>query len=266
MIIYGKEIIPTTRLERIVAGERLKPVTRAEGIISGKDMNAITAFEEYLKQVFQDAVASAEALTRLEQILAGEDVDPKVRLDYLLKKRMEDPELPLGYTRVDKIDYDGTFWFDTGEKLMGNDVVSMTIDDTTTGGQNVFGCYAGTGSDARNFSLYIYGGGSSNSSYYRYGTQLLRPRFGSGEREIKLSNVTEGFTTDATGNLEEFETTSVAYIGNLPNSTSAKFTGNIVGAIEVADRLKWIPCERDEDGVVGYLEVYTGKFLEPVTA
>ena len=49
----------------------------------------------------------------------------------------------------------------------------------------------------------------------------------------------------------------------LPNSTSPAYTGTIVGNITVGTRLKWIPCEREADGAVGYYEAVKGKFIAP---
>ena len=173
--------------------------------------------------------------------------------------RMVDEELPSGYKRITGIKFDGDFWYDTGEVLTGDDDVTMTLANTVTTGQNVFGSYNGTSSGTKNFSLYIYGGGSSSNSYFRYGEQLLRPRFGSNERTITLGgDGTTGFASDVTA------TVAGAFIGMLPNSTQPAYTGTIVGNILVGTRLKWIPCERESDGVVGYYEAVKGVFLEPV--
>ena len=74
---------------------------------------------------------------------------------------------------------------------------------------------------------------------------------------------TSGFKTDASYDTVEFETTDNAYIGALPNSSSTKFSGDIVGNITIGTRLKYIPCERVSDGAIGYYEVVEGAFLEP---
>ena len=180
-----------------------------------------------------------------------------------------DDELPKGYKRITGIKFDGDFYYDTGITLTGDDEVTMTLANTATGGQNVFGSYNGSGKP--NFSLFIYGGGSTSGSYFRYGTQLLRPKFGSNERTITLSGAgTSGFTTDAsTSGPEEFETEATAYIGMLPNSTSPGYTGSIIENIEVynsttGDLRTWIPCEREEDGVIGYFDMFYYQFLEPI--
>ena len=176
-----------------------------------------------------------------------------------------DDELPVGYKRITSIKFDGDFWYDTDETLLGSDNVTMTLADTASTGQNVFGSYNGTSSGTNNFSFYLYGNGSSTGSYLRYGTQLVRPKFGSGERTISFgANGTSGFSTDSTVTPDTFETVATAYIGMLPNSSSPAYTGSIVGNILVSDRLKYIPCERASDGAIGYYEPNTGVFLEPI--
>lgn len=179
--------------------------------------------------------------------------------------KLVDDELPAGFKRLESIRFDGDFWYDTGEVMTGDDDVTMTLDDTSTTGQNVFGSYNGTSSGTKNFSLFLYGNGSSSNCYLRYGGQLLRPRFGSGERTITFGKSgTSGFYTDVTAEPDTFTTVAGAFIGMLPHSSSPAYTGSIVGNILVGTRLKWIPCERESDGVVGYYEAVKGVFLEPV--
>lgn len=179
--------------------------------------------------------------------------------------KLVDDELPVGFKRLASIKFDGDFWYETGEVMTGDDDVTMTLDDTSTSGQNVFGSYNGTSSETKNFSLYLYGNGSSSNCYLRYGGQLLRPRFGSGERTITFGKSgTSGFSVDVTAEPDTFTTVAAAYIGMLPNSSSPAYTGSIIGNILVGTRLKWIPCERESDGVVGYYEAVKSVFLEPV--
>ena len=179
--------------------------------------------------------------------------------------RMVDDELPDGYRRIESIGFDGDFHYITNEKLRGSDEITITLDDTRSSGQNVFGSYSGTSSGTKNYSLYVYGAGSTSYSYLRYGETLYRPRYGSGKRTLVYGpNGTSGFLTDLSMEPDEFETDDVAWIGMLPNSSSPHFTGTIVGSILIGDRLKYIPCERVSDGAVGYYEPNTSVFLEPV--
>lgn len=177
------------------------------------------------------------------------------------KIQVVDDELPDGYVRVERINFDGDFYYDTGKTLFGSDDVTLTLDNTYTKGQNVFGSYNGTTGKA-NYSLYIYGDNSTSQCYLRYGTQLLRPRYGSDPRTLVFgASGVRGFATSVTLTPDEFETEAPAYIGMLPNSSSSAYTGDIVGNILVSDRLKYIPCERVSDGEIGYYEAINGEFI-----
>lgn len=174
-----------------------------------------------------------------------------------------DDELPIGYKRLIGIDFDGSTWYETGEAMTGDDDVTITFDSTISSGQNVFGSYNGTANDKKNFSLYIYGGSATNGSYFRYGDQLKRPVYGGGRRTVTFGkNGTQGFETDMDVTPDEFETPANTFIGMLPNSSSPKYTGNIIGSIYVGTRLEWIPCE-SPTGVIGYYERVNGNFIEP---
>ena len=168
-----------------------------------------------------------------------------------------------GYKELVGISFDGDFHYETGEKLYGSDVITITLDDTSTTGQNVFGCYAGTSAGTKNLSLFIYGGGSSSNSYLRQGESLYRPKFGTGKRTLVFGSVeeTEGFATNVSITPDSFETSSTAYIGMLPNSSSPRYTGDIYGRILVSERLCWIPAERQSDGEIGYFELYSNSFI-----
>lgn len=176
--------------------------------------------------------------------------------------KMVDNELPLGYKRLVGIRFDGDFRYVTGEALTGDDDVTMTLNNTLSGGKNVFGSY--NGSNTKSFSLYLYGGGASTGSYFRYGGQLKRPIYGDGKRTITFGKSgTQGFETDADVTPDDFTTPANTYIGMLPNSSSPAYVGDIVGSILVSNRLEWIPCERETDGVIGYYEKYKGNFIAP---
>lgn len=174
--------------------------------------------------------------------------------------------LPSGYKELTEIDFDGSFYYITGQHLTGEDSVTMTLSNTSTTGQNVFGCYEGASAD-NNFSFYVYGGGSSSNSYFRYGNQLVRPNYGSGKRTITFGkNGTKGFNTNVNITPATFTSDSFIYIGMLPNSSSPKFTGKIVGRILVSNRITFIPCQRESDSVIGYFDSDQRIFIEPTTA
>ena len=177
---------------------------------------------------------------------------------------VKDAELPYGYRRIESIEFEGSTYYDTNEKLYGSDIVTMTISDFVSGGQNLFGAYAGNNEGINNFSLYIYGT-SSGQAYWRYGQTLYRPLVGStAQRTISFgAGGTDGFKTDVSYPTVDFESDSVAWIGGLPNSSSPKYDGKIVGNVTVGTRLKYIPCVRSSDGAIGYYETVNGAFLEP---
>lgn len=177
---------------------------------------------------------------------------------------VQDGVLPSGYRELKGIKFDGNFHYETGEKLLGSDVITLTLSQTVTTGQNVFGCYSGTASGRKNLSLYIYGNGSTSNSYLRMDETLYRPRFGTGERTLVFGNQdsTDGFLNDVATTPSTYETDSEAYIGWLPNSSSPHYTGAINNRIPVSRRLCWVPAERQSDGEIGYYELYNDVFIE----
>ena len=214
------------------------------------------AVEKRLKSLVQEGKAT--------QVIVPTMASPRPLVCNNGTLELVDSELPAGYKRIVSIKFDGDFYYDTGEQLHGSDDVTLTLTDTSSSGQNVFGSYNGTSSGTKNFSLYLYGGGSSSNCYLRYGEQLVRPRYGSGERTLTFgTSGTDGFTVNVTVIPDTFTTESSAYIGMLPNSTSPAYTGTIVGNILVGTRLKYVPCERVSDSAVGYYEMVKGQFIAP---
>ena len=190
-----------------------------------------------------------------------EPVDIKCNNGTLVWK---DRELPVGYTRIQSITFNGSTYYETNEKLYGSDIVTITIDNFVQSGQNLFGCYSGTGDNVWNFSMYVYGS-ATGQAYWRYGQKLYRPVVGSTSLHALTFGAggTSGFKTDASYDEVEFETTDTARIGALPNSSSPKYDGDIIGNIIVGNRLRFIPCIRQSDGKIGYYELMNQNFLEP---
>ena len=115
-----------------------------------------------------------------------------------------DDELPAGYKRLLGITFDSNIRYETGEALTGDDDVTMTLDNLPSGGKNVFGSY--NGANGKNFSLYIYGS-ASTGSYFRFGDQLKRPKYGTGKRTITFGKSgTSGFDSDSDVTPDEFTT------------------------------------------------------------
>ena len=278
------ELTPFTRIElfldKICGGSNELPVPQTDvelylANIAGESYTLpepVSRWTFYLAKIMGQDVALPTPQTRSDLYLAaiaGEDVEipdfPTTRLEeYLAEWAQGGGDLPEEYTRLVSITFDGDVWYETGEVMTGNDDVTLTLANTVSTGQNVFGSYNGTTAGAKNFSLYLYGGGSTSNCYLRYGEQLLRPRYGSGKRTITFGKSgTSGFLTDVTATPETFTTDAQAYIGMLPNSSSPAYTGTIVGEIHVGTRLQWVPCKREADGVIGYYEMTKRKFIEP---
>ena len=180
--------------------------------------------------------------------------------------KVKDKELPVWYVRLESIELNGGTYYDTNETLFWSDVVSMTISQRWSSWRNVFWAYTSTSSEV-NFSFYAYPT-TTWQAYLRYGDALYRPVVWTGTRSITFwSGGTTWFATNATIPEQTFETEDVAYIGALPNSSSAKFDWTFYWNIEVSNtnwtRLKWIPCKRKSDGVIWYYEVVNWNFLEP---
>ena len=172
--------------------------------------------------------------------------------------------LPVEYKRLPGIKFDGDFHYETNEKLFGSDVVTLELTPGGSSGQNLFGSYSGTVDGRKNFSLYVYGT-TGSKCYLRYNETLYRPTLSSKRCKITFgAGGTTGFYADVTYEEEEFETTSSMWIGMLPNSTSPGFTGSLYGKIKISDRLIYIPCKRISDDTIGYYELKSGMFLEPV--
>ena len=233
-------------------------------IIFNKHNNIITTIKGASPLSITNALAKPiKSLIQYGKIIQNGTPSPNTPVDLVCNNgtlKMVDDELPSGYKRLLGISFDGNFHYETGEYLTGDDDVTMTLDSLSSGGKNVFGSYNGTNN--KNLSLYIYG--STNGSYFRYGDQLKRPKYGdTGRRTITFGkNGTTGFADDSEVTPDEFTTPANTYIGMLPNSSSAAYTGDIIGSITVSNRLEWIPCE-NPGGVIGYYEKYNSNFIAP---
>lgn len=178
---------------------------------------------------------------------------------------MVDDELPTGYKRVLGFTCDNNaVWEITDFHLKGSDTVRISF--SVTAGCNVFGCYQGT--DATdNYDLYV--STSSGSKYFRYGDGTYLSYWASddlGQRfdVIYTPNGSQGMPQDSTWSPLTFTAANDLLIGSTTlTGTSAKLKGNLYGSIIVDGRLKLIPCERVNDGVLGYYDTYTATFYEP---
>ena len=182
--------------------------------------------------------------------------------------KFRDRELPVWYKRITSITFAGSTYYDTNEKLYGSDTISMKLDQSWSGWRNIFGAYTWTSAWSINYSFYWYNT-ATWQAYLRYWETLYRPTIWTWIRTLTYWPwTTTGFATNVNITEDDFETSDIAYIGALPNSSSPKYEWDFIWNIEVSNsngiRLKWIPCIREIDGVIWYYEVVKWNFLTPV--
>ena len=71
--------------------------------------------------------------------------------------------------------------------------------------------------------------------------------------------------TDSVITPEDFTSPADLCVGTTsPSGTSAKFNGKLYGKFIVDGRLKLVPCERISDGALGYFDMKSKAFFEPI--
>lgn len=178
-----------------------------------------------------------------------------------------DNELPEGYARITGMTLNGDTYWEIPIHLYGYDTVRFSI--SVTAACNVFGCYTTT-SATNNYSLYI--SSTSGSKYLRYNGGTYKSYWSSsamGQRyDITISPYgSEGMPSgqDDTWNETEFESDVNMCIGTTSvDATSSKFKGNFYGEFLVDGKFYGIPCEREEDGAIGWFDAYSYEFYAPV--
>lgn len=187
--------------------------------------------------------------------------------DTLFARAIAGSELPDGYKKVKSLTMDNNCYYSiTDFFLKGSDTLKLSASLTAT--SNLIGSYAGT-SSGPNYSIYA---STSNVSYLRYGSTNYNSQFDAGVRYNITMTPTgvHGMKRDSTWEELEFTTIRPFCIGTTAANitTSAKFKGTIYGNVIVKDanglRFKGIPCIRESDDVVGYYDVVSGTFYEPI--
>ncbi len=177
-----------------------------------------------------------------------------------------DDELPSGYERqIGFVFAAATYYLIQDFHLRGSDTVrfSFSADKAC----NVFGCYT-TNSAADNYSLYA--STSSGGKYLRYDGTTYNSYIPSAQIGERIDAVitptgTTGMPTDSVITPAEFEATADLCIGTTSTSaSSSKLDGNIWGNFEVDGRLTLIPCKRLSDDALGYYDLDSDTFYEPV--
>lgn len=225
-----------------------------------------------------------EILTKIKEVLAGADISGEIinpperkypneeceildKLKYLFDNIQFDL-LPAEYKQVKGFAFaSNTYYILPNFYLNGNDTVRISF--SVNKACNVFGCYTAA-SSTNNYSLYA--STASGAKYLRYASGTYKSQFPTsvfGDRFDVVITPTgsSGMPTgqDDSWTASDFEGTADLCIGHTsPSGTSSKLDGNIWGEIIVDGRLKLIPCERISDGVLGYYDIYSEIFFEPV--
>ena len=174
--------------------------------------------------------------------------------------------IPSGYTRLAGIEYSANTYYEiVGFKLRGSDTVklSFSVDKAC----NVFGCYT-TNDAADNYSLYI--SSSSGSKYLRYdgntyNSAISSANFGTRYDVVISPSGTSGMPTDSVITPETFTASVDMCIGTTSTgATSSKLDGKIWGDFVVVGRFRGVPVRRESDGKIGYYDVYSDVFYEPI--
>ena len=183
----------------------------------------------------------------------------------LLAKATSESELPSGYKRVRSLTMNNDCYYEIEEfYLKGSDTLSFSC--SITANCNVIGAYKSGGP---NYSLYA---STSNVSYLRFNNSNYNSMLEANKRyDIKITPTGSlGMEYPSTWSEQEFTTANPMCIGTTASAitTSAKMRGTFYGNIIVKDadglRFKGIPCVRESDDAVGYYDVISGTFYEPI--
>ena len=188
-------------------------------------------------------------------------------LETLFAKATAVSELPDGYKKVKSLTMDNDCYYEiTGFYLKGADTIKFAC--SITNACNIIGAYSGSGSGA-NYSVY---GTTIGGSYLRYYSGTYNSKFVAGKRyDITLTPTgSHGMEIESPWDELEFTSTRQFCIGTTAANitTSARMRGTFYGKIIVEDangiRFKGIPCVRESDDVVGYYDVVSETFYEPI--
>lgn len=276
----------------------LIPITREEFFLAklaGQDVSTpapITRIERYLDIACGNAADIPVPVTRLEIFLAkiaGADVEipapvfrpeyylaaiagadiavpaPITRLEQALNEWLNNL-FPAEYKKVKGFTFKAaTYYLIEDFHLLGSDIVRISF--SVNKACNVFGCYT-TNSAQDNYSLYA--STSAGAKYLRYDGAVYDSYFpaadaGTQYNVVITPNGTSGMPTDSVITPSDFEASADLCIGTTSSSaTSSKLDGNIWGSIVVDGRLRLVPCERLSDNVLGYYDMKSKAFYEPI--
>lgn len=176
--------------------------------------------------------------------------------------------LPSSYRRLTGIIFDAkTYYLFNNFHLQGNDTVRISVSVNKS--CNVFGCYS-SGSAQDNYSLYATT--SNTGKYLRYNGETYKSRWASTDQGQRYNIVitptgSSGMppSQDDTWEEKNFVSEAELCVGTTAvSASSSKLDGIIYGNFIVDNRLCAVPVERISDGTVGYYEMYTHTFYEPI--
>ena len=171
--------------------------------------------------------------------------------------------LPDGYTKLSGIEFSAsTYYLITDFRLTGADTVSFSF--VASKACNVLGCYTSTTSE-NNYSLYV--SLTNNAKYLRYDGGTYFSQIVADQRYdvvITPTGVT-GLERESSWEQKDFTADLDLCIGTTAvSASSSKLDGALYGDIIVSDRLHLVPCMRDSDGVIGYYDLISKTFYEPI--
>lgn len=176
--------------------------------------------------------------------------------------------LPSSYRRLTGIIFDTkTYYLFNNFHLQGNDTVRISVSVNKS--CNVFGCYS-SGSAQDNYSLYATT--SNTGKYLRYNGETYKSRWASTDQGQRYDIIitptgSSGMppSQDDTWEEKNFVSETELCVGTTAvSASSSKLDGIIYGNFIVDNRLCAVPVERISDGTVGYYEMYTHTFYEPI--
>lgn len=168
-------------------------------------------------------------------------------------------EVPSTYTVLAGMTMNGNQWFDTGVYLQGSDTVRLSYKVTKS--CNVIGCYTTTSAND-NYSLYL--STSSSAKYMRYGDGTYNSYVLTNKQyDVVITPTgTSGLQVDSTWTAKTFTSSTTCLIGTTSTgATSAKFTGDMYGVVEIEGKAYCIPVLRKSDNAVGYYDAINKRFL-----
>ena len=174
-----------------------------------------------------------------------------------------DTELPKGYKRILGMTMNNDCFYQTSVYPTGADTLKFSYEWTSTTACNVLGCYT-TSSAQNNLSLYI--GSNSGAKYLRYNGGVASSYSLTDKRyDVQITPTGSiGMETEDTWEQKDFTCSVPLCIGITgASATSAKFIGNLYENVEILNKVKFIPCERETDNEIGYYDTLNKTFIEP---